>query len=157
MQIEPDLLSDHLKAAAVEQTARSLSREGSRFEKEARLEDDVTADLRAVLPDGKERFYHFVLAGMGTEQPGRASQVRAAAAARGAEYRLVLVRPPRDVNVEIVGIEEALRQALTIDPPENLRRLATDWEVADIADIDIARTRLIRGESHVAGDGLEAV
>lgn len=158
MRIEPDLLADHLRAAAIEQTFQRLSRQGYEVEREARLGDDVLADLKAIPPSGKERLYHFVLAGMkAAGRPERASLVRAAAAARGADYHLVLVRPPREVEVEVVGIEAALRQALIDDPPEDLRKLAPEWESMRITDVGIDRARLVRGESYVTGEGLITV
>jgi hypothetical protein len=158
MRIEPDLLSDRLRAAAVEQTARRLSREGHEVQKDARLGGSVVADLRAVMPGGREKLYYFVLAGMGTAgRPERASEIRTEASARGAEYHLVLVRPPRDVEVEIVGIEDALKQALIDSPPENLYDLAPVWEIIEVTDVQVARARLFRGENRVVGEGLVTI
>lgn len=158
MRIESDLLADHLRAAAVEQTARRLAREGHDVEKSVRLDDTVVADLRAIRPGGKEKLYHIVLAGMGSAgRPEQASRVRAEAVARRAEYHLVLVRPPRDIEVEVVGIEDVLKQALIKHTPENLRDIAPKWEIEKVSDVEVARVQLVQGKSHVAGDSLVTI
>jgi len=113
-----------LERAAADELSEQLSRDGWMVEKEADI-DGSRLDL--VARRGSETiFFEFKLAGSPSSDDWSAQLVALQQLARrhGAAFRLVLVRPPRQMELEIDGVAQMLFNALVQHPP---------WQVADIA------------------------
>ena len=113
-----------LERAAADELRTKLSGDGWEVEREADV-DGNRVDL--VARRGEETvFYEFKLAGSPSPDnwPGQLVSFQQMARRHGAAFRLVLVRPPRHMDLEIQGVERMLFEALVENPP---------WQVADIA------------------------
>lgn len=74
-----------------------------------------------------------------------------------AEFRLVLVRPPREVTVEIEGLEPLLSDTLVINSPSELDALSSNTRILGISDVEITTTAIRREGIQVTGTGIVLV
>lgn len=162
MKLEPRLLQRHLHEAAVEQLTAALQADGYEVQREARAKGEagrgVVFDLLA-RRDGEKAFYEIKVLGEDREAGGKNLGALAAAARKeGGRFRVIVVRPGRDVDVQVEGIEEALRSALEEDPTGELGVLGDRFAVEDIEDVEIERLQVeAGGEVRVVGTAVASV
>lgn len=133
-----------LERAAAEELASKLTDDGWAIEREADV-DGNRVDLVA-RRDGEAVFYEFKLAGTASPDAWSKELVAQQQSARrhGARFRLILVRPPRQMELEIEEIEQMLFLALSESPPWQVADIAGHTMVDDVSGVDLTSIR-IRG------------
>jgi Holliday junction resolvase len=162
MRIDPHFLTPHLEAAAIEQVTSQMRADG--FEVECNVpvggEGQGASVFDIVAKRGGETiFLEVKVLGQPRAEPSRQlSRLAAVARQNGGRFRLVVVRPEREVQVSVIGLEEALREALTDDPTGELGLLGDRVAVEDVSDVEIERLVLRPGrEAEVAGRAMLTV
>lgn len=156
MKLEPRLLQRHLHEAAVEQLTAALQAEGYEVQRQARAAGgagrNVIFDLLAKR-GGEKVYYEVKVSGEDQEAEGKhLGALAAAARGEGGRFRVIVVRPGRDVDVQVDGIEEALRTALEEDPTGEFGLLGDRFAVDGVADVEIERLQVeAGGDVSVAG------
>lgn len=152
MNVEAGISGIYLERAAMDELADNLKADGYEVERAARI-GDVQVDLVA-RRDAETIYYEFKLAGTGPSD-GWASQlahVQRLARQNGASFRLVLVRPPRQMTIEVDGIERALRDALVARVPTEVADIAAYAEVDDVSGVDVTTIEVRGTRAEVRGD-----
>lgn len=86
------------------------------------------------------------------------SALSAQARREGGRFRLVVVRPGREVEVDVEGIDEALRSALEDDPSGQLGTLGDRVEVTSVDGVEIERLRVLQGgRTHATGRAVASI
>ena len=157
MKIDPAIVDHHWELAAVDQLSNELEAQGFDVRREQQF-GNPRADLVATAPDGSITIYEIKVPARG-RTPGWARQVaalREVARDKGGRFKLVLVRPPHAVAVEIEGLEEALRDALIKAPPPELRGLAAHPIIRAVEGVDLNEITMHFDPRtiEVAGEGL---
>jgi hypothetical protein len=159
MKIDRSIVSRHWEQAAVEQLSSQLQSEGYSVQREVPF-GNVKADLVARMPDGSFTIFEIKVPGENgnaADWARQASSLRDQARALGGRFQLVIVRPPREREVEIDGLETALRDALLENAPEGLKKLSTEAVIDDVSDIDISSIAVRRGDVQISGEGTVTV
>lgn len=157
MKIDPAIAARHWEAAAVEQLSVRLQQEGYSVEREATV-DGFQFDLIARRPDGKVVLCEVKVPGQGDAAWVRhVAGLREQARAMGGRFQLVLVRPPRDTNVQVDGLEKALERALLQQPPYELGSIAKEAVVRSVGDLDISSVSIHEDVVEIEGDATVAV
>ena len=156
MKIENRFLARHLEAAAVDQLAADLQLDGYIVERDAFVADGNRgrAQFDLIARRGEETiFYEIKVIGQprGPQTP-RLKLLAEAARRNGGRFHLVVVRPERGTDVAVIGIEEALRNALIKDPTGELGRLGQRISVEDVSGVEVGRIEVRQsGDVDVAG------
>jgi Holliday junction resolvase len=154
VKIDPAIADRHWEQAAVEQLCHDLQEQGYAVEREVAF-GKLRADLVATGRDGTVTLFEVKVPSRG-RTPGWAHQavaLRAQARALGGRFKLVLVRPPRDVAVEIDGLEAALLDALTRTPPAELASLESGARVEAVDAVYLDEVKMHGQTVEVAGEG----
>lgn len=155
MRIDERILTRHLEAAAAEQLRGELEADGYEVRTDVPLDSGgqpVFIDL--VASRGQERVYYEIKVLGEGRSPATKQLSRLAQAAKdgGGQFRLALIRPGRRTEVSVVGIEEALRQALSADPTGDIGRLGRRVAVEGVTEVEIERVEVRPGgKVEVAG------
>jgi hypothetical protein len=151
MSAEGEIGGIYLERAALQQHADILKSQGWSVETEAPVAG-FRVDLVA-RRGGQTRYYEFKLAG-GAREGGlaaRLAQLQSIARREGAAFRLVFVRPPRRMTIEIEGIETALLNALVDDVPSEVQDIAGHTLVDDVSGVDLTLIEIHGTLAHVGG------
>ena len=152
MKIDPAIAARHWEQAAIEQLSARLRQEGFSIEHETTV-GGLHADLVAKRPDGKIVVYEIKVPGRGDEAWVRqVAALREQARAMGGRFQLVLVRPPKDTNVQIDGLEKALERAMLQQPPYELGSIAREAVVRSVGDLDISSITIHEDIVEIEGD-----
>jgi hypothetical protein len=149
---DEDISGPFLERAAVEQRAARLEAEGYEVDRD-KQEGDLKIDLVARRGDDLV-YYEFKLAGA-REYDGWAHHlVRLQALARtsGASLKLVMVRPPRQMTIEVDDIEEMLRRELAEHVPSEVADIAGYTKVDDVSGVDLTSIQIDGTEAQVGGE-----
>jgi hypothetical protein len=146
--------SEHLVALRRAEVASALERQGYRVESETSF-DDEKADLVATKPGARTVVYEFKLPINLHKNSAQIRKLRRMAAEKGFEFKLVVVTPPRRIEVFVDGLSEALHKAFLerLDSTA-LASIAGHVEIEDVSDVEITSLN-VRGEAtEVAGQGV---
>jgi Predicted pPIWI-associating nuclease len=156
MRIEPRIAERHWEAAAVEQMAERLRAEGYKVQRDVQFEG-LRADL--VARKGRETVvYEFKSPSTGGEEWSRAvSLLRDRAVEHGARFHIVFVRPPRESQIQIEGIERVLEEALREHFPAELDELSDNTRLEDISRVEINAIEVRQNETVVEGEATVSV
>jgi Holliday junction resolvase len=69
------------------------------------------------------------------------------------EFRLVVVNPPREVSVEIAGLDRELFDYLANNLPANLEQLSSGTRIENVVDVDIDSVEVTTEGIKVVGSG----
>jgi Predicted pPIWI-associating nuclease len=154
MKIEPTILGKHLEAAAIEQLSEELRQEGYEIEREPLLgSTHFRPDL--VARRGAETLViEFKVMG-GPEVSLR--QAALYARELGARFRLVLIRPEREVHVEVDGLESILLSAISEPIHPDLDILSNRTMVNGVHTVEVDAIRVEQGDIEVRGSALVSV
>lgn len=152
MIIEPKRAAPFLERAAAEQLRDQLTADGYEVVMEAML-GDARADI--IARKGRETIvFEVKVPGTGNEGWARAvSTLQKEAKKASAQFRLVLVQPPRQLNIEVVGIENMIFQKWSDDLPAALDGIAASTIVDDISGIEFDSLILEEGNARMEGRG----
>ena len=114
--------------------------------------DGHSADLVA-RKNGRTVVYEFKIAETLGPDADELRRIRAHAAEKGFDFRLVIVKPPKAPVIEVVGLESILFEVITNPIPQELDSLATAVFVEGVSDIDIVDIEVRKGGIEVAGEG----
>lgn len=146
-----------LERAAAEELASKLTSGGWEVQREAPV-DAMRVDL--IARRGKEVvFYEFKLAGARADD-GWASQLlsyQKLARQHGAAFRLIMVRPPRQMDLEIDGAERMLFEFLVQYPPSEVSDIAGHTLIDEVVGVDLDSVRICGTTADVSGDASLAV
>jgi hypothetical protein len=143
---------EFLERAAAEELGVRLSGEGWQVERDAEV-DGSRIDLLARRGD-EAVFYEFKLAGSPSPSDWAAQLVSYQQLARRhrAAFRLVLVRPPREMELEIEGIEHMLYSALARSPPWQVADIAGHTLIEEVEGVDLTAVRIRGTLAEVEGE-----
>lgn len=147
----------YLERAAAEELAGSLARDGWTVERESQV-DDSRVDLVA-RRGGETVFYEFKLAGS-TASAGWAGHLvsqQQLARRHGAAFRLVLVRPPRQMDLEIDGVGQMLFERIVQYPPSEVSDIAGHTLIDDVEGVDLTSVRIRGTIAEIAGEAILGV
>lgn len=146
-----------LERAAAEELASQLTSDGWEVQREAPV-DGMPVDL--IAHRGEEVvFYEFKLAGA-SAYDGWASQLlsyQKLARQHGAAFRLIMVRPPRQMDLEIDGVERMLFEFLVQHPPFEVSDIAGHTLIDEVVGVNLDAVRISGTTADVSGDGSLAV
>ena len=150
MRIEPTIVARPLHEAAVDQVLHQLGAEGWTVERDVLLgAGRQRADILA-RRDGEVVVYEVKSPNYAGD---RAEDVAQAAREIGAGFRLVLVRPPRQIRAEVKGIEGVLAAALSNPLKDDLALLSDRTVVEDVGNVEINEIEVHGTEIGVQGSG----
>lgn len=141
MKIAPAILGRHLQDAAIEQLSLDLSGKGYDVQREVRVEGappSYRADL--IARRGDETIVYEVKV-LGDRSHADLTRLAQAARDMGAQFRLVVVRPQRQVGIEIDKASELVFKALQEAEPSPLApilaHLGEGWRAVHITDVEL--------------------
>jgi len=142
--------ADYLEAEKIEELAEDLRRSGYRVEREARL-GNQQFDLLAQR-DGERVVVEVKARSRLKESVEQLARLRAAARKAGIDvFRLVVVNPPREVDVTIEGLDWELTNYLNEHLPGELDEISSGTIVEGVSDIEIDLADIKRDGMHVRG------
>ncbi|HEU0133874.1 MAG TPA: hypothetical protein VFR28_03550 [Allosphingosinicella sp.] len=146
-----------LERAAAEELGEKLSGDGWLVSREADI-DGNRIDLVARRGD-ETIFYEFKLAGSPSASDWAAQLVTYQQLARrhGAGFRLVLVRPPREMELEVEGVERMLYGALVQSPPWQVADIAGHTLIDEVEGVDLTAIRIRGVIAEVDGEAILGV
>lgn len=146
--------SEHLIALRRAEVASELERQGYRVESNASLNDHKAA-LVASKPGSKTVIYEFELPGNLHHNSEHIRRLRKIADEKGFEFKLVVVTPPKRVEVAVEGLRQALESKFVerLDSTA-LASLASHVEIDDVADLEITSLNVRGEQTDVAGQGV---
>jgi Holliday junction resolvase len=153
VKIDPGIIATLWEAAALDQLSRQLRSEGYDIEREVAV-GRHKVDL--IARRGNEAIVYEVKApgrDGGRDWASAAAQVREYARSLGARFHLVVVRPPREVQIEVEGIEQALETAMRDSMPPELEELSSRTSVNDVTGVDVTSISVQDDKIQVEGDG----
>jgi len=141
----------YLEAAKAEQLERELTAQGYVTERAKRMNGSIY-DL--VAERGDERIAIEVKAQSRlAEQAREVTRLRERAFQLGfTEFRLVVVNPPRARQIEVEGLDSALRTYLVENPPSQIDELSGHTLIEDVSGPEIDEIEVTREGTRVAGD-----
>jgi hypothetical protein len=156
MRIQGDVVKKHWREAAIEELVREYETKGYSTEVEV-LVGDLTADI--VARKGGEVVVIEVQPGQWSAGDSEAIKRLRNLAVRelGAEFRLVVATPPRDVDIEIAELEQILLDVFADELPSELATLSRRTVVDEVSDIEIDALKVARGGVEVSGSGVASV
>lgn len=156
MKIDEQILQRHIEAAAADQLARDLAKEGYAVTQHGDF-GGLQADLIARKGD-EVLVYEFKAPDVAKAGWARQmAQLKEQAASQGARFRLVFVRPPRESRVEIDAIESILEDAINRFSPPELGDLSAHSRVDEVSDVEIDALEVRNGEISVQGTATVSV
>jgi len=130
------LAADYLEAEKLEELVDELSRDGYRVEREARL-GNQKFDLVAQR-DGELRVFEVKARSRLAESVGQLARLRTAALeARVAGFHLVVVNPPREIDVTIEGLDRELTRHLRDQLPATLDRMSSATQIDRVKRVEV--------------------
>jgi hypothetical protein len=146
--------SEHLIALRRAEVASELERQGYCVESDVSV-DNQKADLVARKPGAPTMVYEFKLPANLHANSEQIRRLRSAAAERGFEFKLMVVTPPKRVEVMVEGLPEALDRAfLERLDSTTLASIARHVEIEDVSDVEIASLSVRGDHTDVAGRGV---
>ncbi len=148
-------LSRYLEQAKVEELMQQLEVQGYQVEREVALPNGEQPHRRLdlVARKGDQVIAYEIKAG--NALPGAAAQLaylRSQARQAGYnDFRLVVVWPPRRVDVEVEGLASILLESLQSHMPSALVELPGRMSITDVADIEIDKLRVSADRIFVRG------
>jgi hypothetical protein len=158
MKVDPATVSRFLEQAATEQLSTDLLKKGYKVERDVPF-GSARADLVARGRDGSLIIFEVKVPSPenASSWARQATTLRKEARALGGRFKLVLVRRPRPADIEIAGLEEAIRQELIENPPKKLEALSHETTIEDVSGIDITSLSLHDEITEVEGEGVVQV
>jgi hypothetical protein len=147
----------YLERAAAEELAGNLVKDGWTVERESDV-GGSRVDLVARRA-GETVFYEFKLAGS-TASPGWAAHLvsqQQLARRKGAAFRLVLVRPPRQMDLEIDGVDRMLFERFVQYPPSEVSDIAGHTLIDEVEGVDLTSVRIRGTIAEIAGEAVLGV
>ncbi|MBV9038904.1 MAG: hypothetical protein JO182_30745 [Acidobacteriaceae bacterium] len=149
--------TEHLIGLRRAEVASELEQQGYKVEMEVPF-DSQRVDLIARKQGAKPLVYEFTLPANLHTSSRDLVQLRRAAADKGFDFKLVIVTPPRRIDVHVDGLEQRLSEALRDDVHQtSLTELATHVIVDGVSDVEITSLTVRGGQTDVEGQGLVSV
>jgi len=154
VKIEPAILGKHYEAAAIEQMSQELEQEGYEVERTpATGKARFTPDL--VVRRGSDTVvYEFKVVG-GPDV--RLCDAVLYAREIGARFRLILIRPQREMSIEVDGLNDILFRALTEPLHPDLNSLSRRTMVESIQGVEADAIHVEQSEIEVEGSAAVSV
>jgi hypothetical protein len=73
------------------------------------------------------------------------------------DFRLVVVKPPREIEVDVAGIELKLAAYLNEHMPPELVELAQHALIREVSDVSFNGVHVLEGTTHVSGDATASI
>lgn len=143
-----------LEHAAAEELAENLVGDGWVVEREVQVGDN-RVDL--VARRGNEAvFYLFKVAGSTSPADWADHLIALQQLARqnNATFRLVMVRPPRQMELEIEGVERMLFEWLAQHPPMEIEDIAGHTLIDGVGSVDLTSVRISGTIAEVSGEAI---
>ena len=149
--------TEHLLAFRRAEVASELERQGYRVESETRL-DNQRADLVASKPGAKTLVYEFKLPASLHANSEQIRKLRRMAVEIGFEFKLVVVTPPKRVDVTVQELEQISYDSLQERLEETtLSSLTSYVTIEDVTDVNIASLNVHGDLADVVGQGAVGV
>jgi hypothetical protein len=145
--------AEYLEAAKIEELATELRQQGYRVTTHASL-GNQQFDLLAER-DGERLAYEVKARQRLAASTDDVLRLRAAAHAAGLSgFRLVVVTPPRPVDVSIENLDDALSTYLLLaETPPELDRLSSETRIIGVTDVEIDAVTIQPSHIRVRGNG----
>lgn len=158
MKIDYRYLRKYYEQMALEQITDEYRRLGYSVSRECLLDGSrLRADLLA--DNGKEKIVVEVKTGkMNAESKKRLGELADYVnSLDGYKFRVAIVTPPRNREIFVEGLEEALCEEMERELPDDLDTLATHVRVEDVADVDVQTLTVQGNRLDCKGTGVVAV
>src|SRR4051812_17015302 len=153
MRIAPEIVKRHWEAAAAEQLACDLQREGYKVSQQERIGDQI-ADVVA-RRGGEVTVYEVKAPPWDERHADELIELRDRAVHDlNARFKLIIVTPPHDVAAEVAGLDRILHEHLSSPLDETLAALSPRTAIDAVSDIKIASIAVQAPEIHVEGDAI---
>ncbi|MEW6273905.1 MAG: hypothetical protein AB1556_02160 [Bacillota bacterium] len=149
-------IDHYLEKNKINEIAQEMIKKGYRVEQEYRLKG-YSFDLMA--EKGNERIFFEVKSANALSGYRKILRQMAAAVQEinNATFKLVVVNPPRQKNIEIENLEDILFQCFLNDLPAELDALSTHTRISDISDAEVLEVEINKDDIRVSGEGLVTV
>lgn len=156
MDIAPEIVARHWEAAAAEQLARDLEREGYKVSQREQIGDQTAS---VVARRGTEVVVFGVKAPpWGEQQAQRLVQLRNHVVGQlGGRFELVVVTPPREIAAEVAGLRSILFDQLNASLPGEVQSLAPRVELFALSSMEIGSIKVHPPVIQVEGDAVMTV
>lgn len=156
MEIEKAILLKHYEQATLEQLAFQYRQKGYEVSQEKKIENH-RFDL--VAKKGAETIVFEIKGGSWvTDKRQAVQQLRNFAIHKlGAKFKLVLVRLPKEPEIEIEGLEAIFPDLLEENFRDEFSRLATHFWVDEISDVKFDELHIKKTEYDIKGNGTVTV
>ncbi|MDD5301638.1 MAG: hypothetical protein PHS14_00905 [Elusimicrobia bacterium] len=149
-------MSRYLIEDAMERVERDFSAKGYKIERELRV-GGQTFDLVAK-NEAEEIIFEFKIYGAGANDDKHVRRIHEYVKKDPArQMRLVLITPPTDRQIEIVGLEAQLEEHFHNNFPSELDEVSTHTRLEEVTDINISSVSWGDKGAHVIGEGLLGV
>jgi hypothetical protein len=153
MRIAPEIVARYWEAAAAEQLARDLERQGYAVTQQEKIGTHV-ADVVA-RRNGETIVYEVKSPPWEEREADDLVALREQAVAHlGARFQLLLVTPPHDVAAEVRGLRSLVFEELRRSLPPSVRALAPRVELFAITDLEVRSIHVNPPEIEVTGDAV---
>lgn len=143
--------AEYLEAAKIEDLTGRLRGEGYEVERDVSAGSGARYDLVAS-KGGRRTVYEVKARSALTGAAKQIAALRARAHADGFDdFRLVVVSPPRETNIEIPGLEEQLLDYITDHMPSELDQLSTRTQPQYVVDLELSSVEIDRDTVRVVG------
>jgi Predicted pPIWI-associating nuclease len=154
--IEPQIAARHWEEAAIDQVAKDLEAAGYQVSRNDRL-GAYRADLVA-RKNSEIIVYEFKVGSWNTGRAREAAALRKHVVhALGAQFKLVVVTPPRDKIIEVEDIEQLLLDTILENLPSELDQLSSHTRIEAVSDVNISSVAIGRSGTSVEGEGMVSV
>lgn len=149
--------TEHLLGLKRAEVASELEQQGYVVESDKQFKDRG-ADLVARKPDGTTVVYQFKVPASLRSYSEQIRNLRQMATENGFEFKLVVVTPPKRIDVTVDGLAETLDELFREDlHSTSLSSLASQVIVEDVTDVEITSLNVHGNFTDVAGHGVVEV
>lgn len=158
MKVDPAIADRFLAQAATEQLLADLHSEGYKVSRDVKF-GPVQADIVAEGPNGERTVFEIKVPSPAqvSSWARNASVLQREVRASGGRFRLVLVRRPRETNIEIDGLEDLIRGELTENTHQDLGVLSNRTVINDVGGLEISSLLIHRENTDIAGQAVVSV
>jgi Holliday junction resolvase len=156
MKFRENILRKYLHELAIDQLSEDYSSIGwavSRGEKIGKYQTDLV-----VRKGGKTIVFEIKAGKLTKDKKDQIGELSDEIKKLGYEFRLILANPPKEREIEIIGLDLLFYDQFINDIPEELMQLSQRTRVEEVSDIEIEVLTLNDGENiYVKGKGLVSV
>jgi Holliday junction resolvase len=156
MKFKEHIIRKYLHSLAIDQLADDYTSTGWEVTREEKI-GKYQADL-VVRKAGKTIVFEIKAGKLTDNKKEQIEKLSVEIKQLGYEFRLILANPPKEREIEIIGLEQLFYDHFINDTPEELNDLSSGTRIEEVSDIEIDELTINNGEDiNVKGKGIVSV